>query len=125
MKAVNKFLSQNVQNTGGILEVVAFFGNTIHLGFSDSDDGTRVLLCIVVYYCVLLCIIVYCCVLVCIIVYYCVLLCIVVYYCVLLCIVVVFSCVVTRNVQVGERLRAEVHTLRTRLKEHVGSGCQV
>jgi len=27
--------------------------------------------------------------------------------------------------QVGERLRAEVHTLRTRLKEHVGSGCQV
>ena len=115
MKAVNKFLSQNVQNTGGILEVVAFFGNTIHLGFSDSDDGTRVLLCIVVYYCVLLCIIVYCCVLVCIIVYY----------CVLLCIVVVFSCVVTRNVQVGERLRAEVHTLRTRLKEHVGSGCQV
>jgi len=27
--------------------------------------------------------------------------------------------------QVGERLRAEVVTLRTRLKEHVGSGCQV
>ena len=27
--------------------------------------------------------------------------------------------------QVGEKLRAEVQTLRTRLKEHVGSGCQV
>merc|ERR1712061_850785 len=27
--------------------------------------------------------------------------------------------------QVGERLRAEVQTLKTRLKEHVGSGCQV